>query len=357
METSGLRNKMLVAGPCSAESREQVMQTALAIAANYPNAIFRAGVWKPRTRPGSFEGVGEEALEWLQEVRTITGMKVMTEAASTKQLELCLKAGLDAIWIGARTTVNPFLVQELADALKGTSINVMVKNPIHPDISLWRGAIERIQESVNSEIIAVHRGFHTFETTEFRNHPRWQVHFEMKSYFPELKMICDISHIAGARPLLQSVAQEALDLGYDGWMIETHIHPDVALSDAQQQITPARLHELIQNLEPRLPSPIDAMSIAQLKSWRDEIDRLNDELLVLLKERLHYSSLIGELKKEKNVSIFQPERWKYILEEMNSRGKELDINEGFIRNLFIQIHDESVRIQAEIINREEKKVL
>ena len=263
---------------------------------------------------------------------------------------------MDAIWIGARTTVNPFLVQELADALKGTSINVMVKNPMHPDISLWRGSIERIKESVNSEIIAVHRGFHSFETTEFRNHPRWQVHFEMKSYFPDLKMICDISHIAGARPLLQSVAQEALDLGYDGWMIETHINPDAALSDSNQQITPDRLQELILNLEPRLPSPIDAMSIAQLKNWRDEIDRLNDEILVLLKERLHYSSKIGELKREKNVSIFQPERWKYILDEMNTRGKELDINEGFIRNIFIQIHDESVRIQAEIINREEKKV-
>lgn len=356
MENTGLGQKMLVAGPCSAESRVQVISTAQAISAQYPNAIFRAGVWKPRTRPGSFEGIGEEALDWLLEVRALTGMKVITEAASTKQLDLCLKAGLDAIWIGARTTVNPFLVQELADALKGASIQVMVKNPIHPDISLWRGAIERMQESVKSEIIAVHRGFHTFETTEFRNHPRWQVHFEMKSYFPELKMICDISHIAGARPLLQPVAQEALDLGYDGLMIETHIHPEAALSDAQQQITPTRLHELIQNLETRLPSPIDAMSIAQLKKWRDEIDRLNDEMLVLLKERLHYSSLIGELKKEKHVSIFQPERWRTILEEMNKRGKELDINDGFIRNLFIQIHDESVRIQAEIINREEKNV-
>lgn len=357
MNKSTLGDKMLVAGPCSAESLDQLLSTAKAIVTNYPHAIFRAGVWKPRTRPGTFEGIGEEALEWLLEVRKQTGMKVITEAANVKQLELCLKAGMDAIWIGARTTVNPFLVQELADALKGTSLTVMVKNPIHPDISLWSGAIERMQAAVNSEIIAVHRGFHSFETSEFRNHPRWQVHFEMKSYLPDLKMICDISHIAGARPLLQIVAQEALDLGYDGLMIETHIHPEEALSDSQQQITPTRLHELIQQLETRLPSPVDAMSIAQLKNWRDEIDRLNNELLILLKERLQYSTLIGELKKENHVSIFQPERWKTILEEMNKRGEELNINDGFIRNLFIQIHDESVRIQAEIINREEKNFL
>ncbi len=349
-------NKLLLAGPCSAESREQVLSTASDIAARFPQAIFRAGVWKPRTRPGSFEGKGEEALEWLKEVRTLTGLKVMTEAANARQVEYCLNAGLDAIWIGARTTVNPFLVQEVADACAGTSLTVMVKNPIHPDLELWRGAIERVQNAVKTEVVAIHRGFHSFETTEFRNHPRWQIPFELTSYFPELKLVCDISHIAGARPLLQSVAQEALDLNYDGFMIETHINPDLALTDKMQQVTPQRLEEIIRNLHPRQSKASDPESLAKLGNWRSEIDRLDEELLRLLKERLHYSELIGELKREKQVSIFQPERWKAILDEMLRKGSCLDLNPGFIRNLFIQIHDESVRIQGEIVNREEGKV-
>lgn len=356
MENTILSGKMLLAGPCSAESRDQVLNTAKEIAARFPAAMFRAGVWKPRTRPGSFEGKGEEALEWLKEVRSSTGMKIITEAANARQVELCLKAGLDALWIGARTTVNPFLVQEVADACKGTSITVMVKNPIHPDVELWRGAIERVQDAVKSEVIAIHRGFHSFETTEFRNHPRWQIPFELKSYMPDLKMICDISHIAGARPLLQSVAQEALDLNYDGFMIETHINPDVALTDKMQQVTPQRLEEMLSKLLPRHPRATDSASLAQLEMWRKEIDRLDDELLKVLKDRLHFSGLIGGLKKEKQVSIFQPDRWKAILEDMLKKGELLHLNPGFVRNLFIQIHDESVRIQGEIVNREEKKV-
>ncbi|MBL7924836.1 MAG: bifunctional 3-deoxy-7-phosphoheptulonate synthase/chorismate mutase type II, partial [Bacteroidia bacterium] len=316
MDRSEISGKLLLAGPCSAESREQVMATAREIASRYPQAIFRAGVWKPRTRPGAFEGRGEEALAWLREVRAETGMKVMTEAANAKQAEACLEAGLDAVWIGARTTVNPFLVQEVADALRGTSIVVMVKNPIHPDVELWRGAIERVKAAVKAEVLAIHRGFHSFETTEFRNHPRWQLAFELRSLMPDLRMICDISHIAGARPLLQSVAQEALDLNYDGWMIETHIQPDLALTDKQQQVTPERLEELLSKLHPRHAKATDPLSLAQLESWRREIDRLDEEILKLLKERLHFSEQIGELKKEKQVSIFQPERWKAILDEM-----------------------------------------
>lgn len=347
--------KWLMAGPCSAETREQVLETAKGIAARFPAAVFRAGVWKPRTRPGSFEGKGEEALQWLLEVREQTGLRISTEAANARQAEACLKAGLDAVWIGARTTVNPFLVQDVADALKGTSLTVMVKNPIHPDVDLWRGAIERVQGAVTGEVLAIHRGFHSFETSEFRNHPRWQVAFELKSFMPGLKMICDISHIAGARPLLQSVAQEALDLGYDGWMIETHINPDAALTDKQQQITPGRLEELLTALQPRHAAASDAESLARLKQWRNEIDRLDLQLLQLLRERMKYAELIGELKKEKQISIFQPDRWKAILEDMIAKGNTLDLNSGFVRNVFIQIHDESVRLQGEIVNRTESK--
>ncbi len=356
MKNTIIADKILVAGPCSAESREQVLSTAREIANRLPTAIFRAGVWKPRTRPGSFEGVGEKALEWLLEVRQETGLKVMTEAANSKQAELCLKAGLDALWIGARTTVNPFQVQDVADALMGTSITVMVKNPIHPDVELWRGAIERVRAAVTGEVMAIHRGFHSFETTEFRNHPRWQIPFELKSFMPDLKIICDISHIAGTRPLLLSVAQEALDLGFDGWMIETHINPDSALTDKLQQVTPTRLFEILNHLQPRFSKVTDELSVAKLQAWRSDIDRLDDEILKLLNDRFRYSELIGELKKEQQISIFQPERWKSILEEMMKKGLSMNLNPGFIRNLFIQIHDESVRIQAEIVNKEEKKV-
>ncbi len=351
------KDKLLVAGPCSAESPAQVMHTAQGIAARFPQAWFRAGVWKPRTRPGSFEGIGEPALDWLKDVKNKTGLRIITEAANAYQAEACLKAGVDGVWIGARTTVNPFLVQEVADVLRGSHLTVMVKNPIHPDADLWRGAIERIRDAVSTEVIAIHRGFHSFETTEFRNHPRWQVAFELRSMMPGIRMICDISHIAGARPLLQSVAQEALDLNYDGWMVETHENPEVALSDKMQQITPHQLGDLFEALQPRFSVADDPQSLHQLNIWRNEIDQLDDELLHLLQKRLSYSEKIGELKKEKQVSIFQPDRWKYILDEMNRKGSALGINPGFIRNLFIQIHDESIRIQGEIVNKEEKKVL
>lgn len=348
--------KLLIAGPCGAESLQQVMETARGIASSFPDAVFRAGVWKPRTRPGSFEGAGTPALEWLREVREETGLRIMTEAATTQQAEECLKAGLDAIWIGARTTVNPFMVQEVADALKGTGCTVYVKNPIHPDVALWRGAIERMTLSVKGEVMAIHRGFHSFETTPFRNHPRWQVAFELLSQLPDLKMVCDISHIAGARPLLQSVAQEALDLGYDGWMIETHIRPEEALSDKAQQVTPDDLARLLWSLRARLPDFVEGGQRDVLMSYRAEIDKLDETLLHLLKERMRYSAMIGELKKENNISIFQPSRWRQILQTMREKGAALQIDPGFIRNLFIQIHDESVRIQGEIISREEAGV-
>ncbi len=346
-----LEQKMLIAGPCGAESRNQVLDTARGIAERCPSAWFRAGVWKPRTRPGSFEGVGEAALDWLCEVRNETGLRVMTEVANTRQVEACLKAGLDAVWIGARTTVNPFLVQELADALSGTRIQVLVKNPLHPDPLLWLGAIERMQAAVGPEVIAIHRGFHSFETSQFRNHPLWQVAFELRSMLPGIRMVCDISHIAGSRPLLRSVAQEALDLGYDGWMIETHIDPDHALSDAQQQVTPAQLAELLHSLDFRHSLIPEGEALQAILRHRSEIDRLDGELLKLLRERMAYSALIGEIKKEYNISIFQPERWREVLSTMRAQGEDIGLPGAFIRNLFIQIHDESVRLQGEIISK------
>ena len=344
-------DKVLIAGPCGAETREQVLSTAKGIASRHPEAFFRAGVWKPRTRPGSFEGAGEPALEWLLEVRRETGLRIITEAANAWQADLCLKAGLDAVWVGARTTVNPFLVQEVADALRGSGMPVMVKNPIHPDAELWRGAIERVREATGGPVTAIHRGFHSFETSEFRNHPRWQVVFELQSMLPGIKMICDISHIAGARPLLRNVAQEALDLGYDGWMIETHIRPDEALSDRQQQVTPEQLTELLSQLDPRSRRIDDALAAETIEAHRREIDRLDAAMLELLRERMKHSASIGEIKKEHGISIFQPERWRYILQHRMQHGGSLALNPGFVRNLFIQIHDESVRIQGEIVNK------
>lgn len=356
MVFSVFREKMLVAGPCSAESFDQVMATAKGIAGDFPTAWFRAGVWKPRTRPGSFEGIGEPALQWLQEVRKETGLRIMTEAATAQQAEACLKAELDAVWIGARTTVNPFLVQEVADVLRGSALSVMVKNPLHPDAELWRGAIERLSNAVSGEVMAIHRGFHSFETSQYRNPPRWQVAFALRSMMPQLRIICDISHIAGTRHLLQSVAQEALDLNYDGWMVETHARPDAALTDKQQQITPQQLSQLFAALEPRFSSTDDPLSKELLKQWRQQIDVLDDQLLQLLHQRLMLSEKLGALKRDQQISIFQPERWQYILEEMHRKGTALGIHPDFIRNLFMQIHDESVRLQGEMINKADNKV-
>lgn len=355
MDVSAVGNKMLVAGPCSAESLQQVMSTARGIAAHFPHAWFRAGVWKPRTRPGSFEGIGESALGWLRQVREETGLRIMTEAATAQQAEACLKAGLDAVWIGARTTVNPFLVQEVAEVLRGAACTVMVKNPLHPDAELWRGAIERLSAAVSGEVIAIHRGFHSYESSQFRNPPRWQVAFELRAMMPGLRIICDISHIAGTRSLLQSVAQEALDLNYDGWMVETHVDPDQALTDKHQQITPAQLAALFAALEPRFPTTGDPESLARIGQWRAGIDRLDDQLIRLLHERFILSEKLGELKRAQQISIFQPERWQFILGEMHRKGTALGLSPDFIRNLFIQIHDESIRIQGEIINRAENK--
>lgn len=349
-------DKVLMAGPCSAESREQVLETAIGIAAYYPNAILRAGIWKPRTRPGMFEGVGEQALPWLAEAKKVTGLRVAIETASVKHIDLALKNGVDMIWIGARTTVNPFLVQELADSLKGVDIPVFVKNPIHPDLQLWIGGLERFYKAGITKLAAIHRGFHAFENSGYRNVPRWQLVHALKSRYPELPVICDISHIAGHREFLPMIAQQAYDLNLEGLMVETHCDPTSALSDAAQQVTPEALNELLTSLVKRLPSFEDTPVMNQILEIRKEIDEVDKKLLEALNRRMELAATIGELKKEYNVSILQLERWKQVIDNCMVLAAEKGLNSEFIRNVLIQVHDEAIRLQSKIWNESDNGV-
>ena len=347
--------RALIAGPCSAESEEQVLETAQKIAANFPHALYRAGAWKPRTRPNQFEGKGELALEWLSKVKKTTGLKVTTEVAIPRHVEQAIKYGIDVLWIGARTTVNPFLVQELAEALRGVDIPVMIKNPLHPDLQLWIGAIERFSNVGAVKLAAVHRGFYTFEHSEYRNAPRWELVYELKSLFPELPIICDISHIAGTTSLLQMVAQQAVDLNLDGLMVETHRNPSQALSDAQQQVTPDQLFEMISSLRFRYPGFTQEVINTRMAGIRKKIDELDTLLLSNLSHRMDLAREIGELKKEHNVSILQLERWKEVMEQCMNKADEKGLYREFVRNIFIQIHDESIRLQSAILTGSEKE--
>jgi chorismate mutase len=337
----------LIAGPCSAESPAQLLQTAKGIAANYPNAVFRAGVWKPRTRPGSFEGKGEEALIWLNQMKAETGLRFAVEVATPMHVELALKHKVDVMWIGARTVVNPFSVQELADVFKGVKdVPVMVKNPIHPDINLWIGAIERIMNAGIDRIAAVHRGFHQYGNSQFRNDPAWEIPIQLKSQLPDLALLCDPSHIAGNRTLLSFVAQRAMDLDMDGLMIETHCTPDLALSDAKQQITPETLHELVRNLRICESENEIIDSSNELQKLRNSIDAIDDELIQLFAKRLGYSKKIGKYKHENNITILQIRRWKKTLKNQLKNGAALGLNESFIKAIYQLIHDESISAQS-----------
>lgn len=342
--------RILFAGPCSAESEQQVLQTATEIAKHYPQNIFRAGVWKPRTRPGLFEGAGEEGLKWLQQVYLHTGMQVATEVATAKHVELALKYGIHYFWIGARTTVNPFFVQEIADALRGTDIPVLVKNPLHPDLNLWLGALERISKAGITKLAAVHRGFFTYEKTEYRNAPRWEVLLELKTMHPELPIICDISHIAGNTALLPVVAQQGIDLNMDGLMIETHCNPAQALSDAQQQINPEQLFQLVSNLKHRKATFDEERLTLALENIRSKIDNIDNELLNVLSNRMRLVQEIAALKKEGAVSIFQIARWTALVKKALLQADEIGLHRDFVKNILIQIHDESIRIQSDIMN-------
>lgn len=349
-----VKKPFVIAGPCSAESESQVMETATALSKIKEVKIFRAGIWKPRTRPNSFEGIGLVALEWMKNVYPETGLLTSVEVANAQHVELALKAGINILWLGARTTVNPFYVQEIADALKGTGIPVMVKNPIHPELQLWQGAIERIYNAGIDQIAAIHRGFYTYDKTLYRNNPHWDIAIQLKMWQPDLPIICDPSHITGRRDLIKIVSQKALDLDFQGLMIETHPNPDKALSDAAQQITPDTLKEILADLVYRDIKITNKEFRSQLEELRSEIDKIDENLLEILAHRFEMIEKIGTYKRENNVAILQLERFMEILKTRSEIGEKLKLNEEFVKQLFDHIHQESIQKQTEILSQEAK---
>lgn len=340
----------VVAGPCSAESEEQVMETAKGLKELGIN-VLRAGIWKPRTHPGCFEGIGPEGLKWMQKARNEYGLKIATEVASEKHVAECMKHGIDLVWIGARTTANPFLVQEIADALKGTDIPVLVKNPVNADLDLWIGALERLNLAGIKKLGVIHRGFSTFDKIQYRNDPQWQVAIELRSRYPELPFFVDPSHMGGSRDYILEISQRSLDLGFEGLMIESHCNPSVALSDAKQQLTPAELKNLLHNQivvrEKDSDSPEWRENIDQL---RVKIDVIDENILYALGSRMNVSRQIGEYKKSNNVAIIQPARWDALIGKVVEKGKEYGLPEKFLNDVFNAIHEASVEIQNEIIS-------
>lgn len=344
----GLDRPLLIAGPCSAESHGQVLATAEGIARNAPQVkVFRAGVWKPRTRPGGFEGIGEQALPWLAEVKERYGLLTITEVATPQHVEAALRGGVDMLWIGARTTPNPFSVQAIADALAGVDIPVFVKNPVNPDLPLWTGALERLFNAGLTRVAAVHRGFHWFGRSPYRNHPMWELPVRLKAAFPELEMIGDPSHIAGERSLLQGIAQQALDLNFSGLMIEVHHAPAEAKSDAAQQLDPAALAKLLNGLSFRRSSA-DGPLRDELQEHRDLIDRLDEEILQKMAARMEISGRIGAFKQAHNIAILQPGRWRRIMQAQHALGLELGLSPAFIQGVMDAVHDESIRKQTDV---------
>lgn len=344
-----LKHPLVIAGPCSAETEEQVLQIATELK-NSDVTIFRAGIWKPRTRPGGFEGVGAVGLKWLQKAKEATGLLMAVEVASAAHVKAALEHDIDVLWIGARTTVNPFAVQEIADALEGTDKIVLLKNPVNPDLSLWIGGLERLYNANIKKLGVIHRGFSTYEKTKYRNNPEWQIAIDLHNRFPDLPLICDPSHITGKRSMIQEVAQQALDLNYDGLMIETHCDPDHAWSDAAQQITPAVLKQLFLDLKVRKTTD-DANDYNQrMQTLRMQIDGYDEKLLEIIGNRMQIVDQIGILKKEKNVAILQNQRWNEILLKMTSEGKEMGLSPDFIMQLFKAIHQESIKHQEKVMN-------
>jgi len=340
----------IISGPCSAETEEQVMETAVQLAKVKEVSVYRAGIWKPRTRPGAFEGAGSKGLKWLRKVKEETGLLVGTEVANEKHVYEALKYGVDLLWIGARTSVNPFTVQEIADALNGVDVIVLVKNPINPDIDLWTGAIERIAKAGITKLGAIHRGFSTYEKTNYRNQPNWQLPIELRRRIPGLPIICDPSHIAGARGYLFEISQKAMDLNFDGLIIESHVDPDNAWSDAAQQLTPANLQELLRKLVLRNPDPSDPKLLDVLGELRQQIDIFDDHLLDLLEKRMNIAETIGKFKKENNITILQSTRWDEIIKKAIAKGNAKGLSAEFIDILFKAIHQESINHQMKVIN-------
>jgi chorismate mutase len=344
------KRPLIISGPCSAETEEQTVQTIERLAKTGKVDMVRAGIWKPRTRPGSFEGIGTKGLPWLQRARQLTGLPVMVEVATGKQVEDALHFDIDVLWIGARTTVNPFSVQEVADALRGVDVPVLVKNPINPDIELWTGAVERVAKAGIKQIGLIHRGFSSYGNTEYRNAPMWHLAIEMKRRTPGLMMINDPSHISGRRDILLDVAQKAIDLDMDGLIIETHIDPDKAWSDAKQQITPERLAELLDSIKWRHETTTEKDFITALEKLREQINQIDDELIQLLGQRMKIADQIGEYKKANNITILQTNRWNSILEKAFAKGDKLNLSKEFITKYYDAVHMESINHQNKIMN-------
>ncbi len=350
VETLLQKRPLIISGPCSAETEEQVVQTAVRLAQTGKVDILRAGIWKPRTRPGSFEGIGTKGLPWLQQARKASGLPVAIEVATGKQVEDALHFDVDVLWIGARTTVNPFSVQEIADALRGVDVPVLIKNPINPDLELWIGAVERVAKAGIKNIGLIHRGFSSYGNTEYRNAPMWHLAIEMKRRNPGMLLINDPSHICGRRDILLDVAQKAIDLDFDGLIIESHIDPDNAWSDAKQQITPEVLGDLIGSIIWRKEDINSEELHAAMEKMRAQINQLDDELLQLLGQRMKVADKIGTYKKENNVTILQTNRWNAILERAFINGEKMGLSKEFITKYFDAVHMESINHQNRIMN-------
>jgi chorismate mutase len=344
------KRPLIISGPCSAETREQVLETSVQLADTGKVDIIRAGIWKPRTHPGKFEGIGTRGLPWLQDVKKSTGLPVTVEVARAKHIEDALSFDVDILWIGARSTVNPATIEEVASALRGVDIPVLIKNPMNPDIELWMGAVERIANAGIKNIGLVHRGFSTFGSMEYRNTPMWHIAIEMKRRNPELMMICDPTHISGRRDIIQSVAQKAIDLNFDGLMIESHINPDEAWTDSRQQITPSGLKALLDRIIWRKEKPDMQIYDTALEQLRDQIDQIDDELLSLLGQRMKVAEQIGEHKKLNELTILQKSRWNEILEKRKHTGKLLGLSSAFIDKYLTAVHMESISHQNKVMN-------
>ena len=349
LDAFGLDHPLVIAGPCSAETEEQVLNIAHRLK-DTDATVLRAGIWKPRTRPGNFEGVGALGLKWLQKAKEETGMLTTTEVANSNHVDLALKHDVDILWIGARTTVSPFIIQEIAEALRGTEKIVLVKNPVNPDLPLWLGAVERFYSCDIKNLGVIHRGFSTYEKTKYRNNPEWQIPIDLQTKFPDLPLILDPSHIAGNRTSIFDLCQTALDLNYDGLMVETHYDPDNAWSDAQQQITPATLVQYMEDLKIRKVISESEEFMSKLKGLRAMIDIADTQLLDVLSRRMKIADEIGKAKKVQNVAILQNQRWNEILGKMILEGEQSGLSEEFILRIFKAIHQESINHQKKVIS-------
>lgn len=350
LDDFGLEHPLVIAGPCSAETEEQVLKIAHELK-DTDVTVYRAGIWKPRTRPGMFEGVGAIGLDWLKKVKEQTGLMTTTEVANKDHVKLALEADIDILWIGARTTVSPFIIQEIADALHGTDKIVLVKNPVNPDLALWMGGLERLYTADIKKLGVIHRGFSTYDKSKYRNNPEWQIAVEFQNKFPDIPLICDPSHIAGRRDLIFDLSQRALDLNFDGLMIETHWDPDNAWSDAAQQVTPKRLIQIMKDLKIRDKTSEGEDYQNQLNNLRSQIDVADQNLLTTLGKRMKVAKDIGKLKSDNNVAILQNKRWNEILGKMILDGEDHGLSEEFILKFFKAIHQESINNQKKILNK------